>query len=178
MKKVLYLILALSALSIAACTSNNTYSRLLKKEKALISNFISRRNIHVVDTVPQVWDSATYMKLPEFDNLYFQLTLPGDTSTEEVYDGDRILVRYRKYTLEEYADTIDHWTTVGASSPTEFKYMVNSNNACTAWHYAVKYMQYSGAQCRIICPSKLGFTEDNASVTPYGYDMSILINRH
>jgi hypothetical protein len=59
-----------------------------------------------------------------------------------------------------------------------FRYQdYNDNNACIAWHIAVGLMKYSGTSCKIICPSKLGFDDANTSVTPYGYDISILVKR-
>ena len=38
-------------------------------------------------------------------------------------------------------------------------------------------MMYTNAECQIICPSKLGFTADQNSVTPYCYIMKMKIKR-
>ena len=42
---------------------------------------------------------------------------------------------------------------------------------------AVKLMKYTDAQCEIIVPSKLGFTEDQTSVTPYVYILKIKVKQ-
>jgi FKBP-type peptidyl-prolyl cis-trans isomerase len=55
--------------------------------------------------------------------------------------------------------------------------MVSTSNTCSGWQIALQHMKHSGAECKIICPSKLGFTDQNSSVTPYGYDMKIQIKR-
>jgi hypothetical protein len=56
--------------------------------------------------------------------------------------------------------------------------MEQSNDACTGWQVALKYMKYTDSQCKIICPSKMGFSEENSAVTPYGYDLKIKIKRY
>ena len=157
--------------------NNNTYSDDLKEEQKLIENFIQRQGIQVVTEEPSEWADNVYWKLPDYDNYYFHLVQRGDTTSAELEAKDKVLLRYRQYTLDAYADTISYWTTLDSPNPVELQYMVSSQASCTGWQLALQYMKYSGAECKIICPSKLGFTDQNSNVIPFGYDMKIQIKR-
>ena len=155
--------------------NNNTYSDDLKAEEELIESFIKRQGIKVVTEEPTEWTENLYQKLPYFDNFYFHLTERGDTTLAELEAKDKVLLRYRQYTLDAYADTISYWTTLDSPNPVEIQYLVQSSASCSGWQIALQHMKYSGAQCKIICPSKLGFSDQNSYVIPYGYDMKIQI---
>ena len=174
--KLVYLFLLLATFT--ACKENNVYSDLLKEERKLIEAFIQRQGITVVTEEPTQWGNNVYWKIPEYDNFYFHLVEPGDTTQMEIEAKETVLLRFKRYTLDEYADTLYNWTTQDSPEPVKFQYMITSDNACTGWQMAVKYMKYPGAQCKIICPSKMGFSEENSSVTPYGYDIKIKIKRY
>ena len=161
MKKITISALLLSFAFILIGCNNNTYSDDLKEERQLIENFINN----------------VYWKLPDYDDFYFHLVQLGDTTYPELEAKDKVLLRYRQYTLEAYADTISCWTTLDSPVPVELQYMVSSDASCMGWQIALQYMKYSGAECKIICPSKLGFTDQNNNVIPYGYDMKIQIKR-
>ena len=106
--------------------------------------------------------------------------LPGDSVSREnaeLESGEQVLLRFIRYTLEEYPDTISNWGTMDSAEPIKLQYMVNSETSCTGWQVALKYMKYHEAQCKIICPSRLGNTDDNSNVIPRGYDMKIQIKR-
>ena len=79
--------------------------------------------------------------------------------------------------LKENADTMSYWTTLDQAYPREFHFNNTVDCECIGWHVAVKLMKYSDAQCEIIVPSKLGFTEDQTSVTPYVYILKIKIKQ-
>lgn len=177
MKKISIAALLLSIVFIVMGCNNNTYSDDLKEEEKLIENFIQRQGIQVVTEEPTEWGENVYWKLPDYDNYYFHLVNAGDTTTAELEAKDKVNLRYRQYTLEAYADTISYWTTQDAPEPVVLQFMVNTSNTCSGWQIALQHMKYSGAECKIICPSKLGFTEQNSNVTPYGYDMKIQIKR-
>jgi hypothetical protein len=177
MKKTSFIVLLVSIGCILIGCNNNTYSDDLKEEAKLIENFIKRQGIQVVTEEPTEWGENVYWKVPDYDNYYFHLVNAGDTTTAELEAKEKVLLRYRQYTLEAYADTISYWTTLDSPYPIELQYMVQSNASCGGWQIALQYMKHSGAECKIICPSKLGFTEQNSSVTPYGYDMKIQIKR-
>ena len=169
---------AVIALFLAACRNNNVYSDLLKAERQLIESYIQRQGIQVWDTLPanDEWEDKVYYRVPEADNFYFHLVAIGDTTLDEVKTGDLVSVRFKRYTLNEYADTLYNWTTQDSPNPIKFAYhpnynMVTSDQTCKGWLLAVKYMKYPKAQCKIICPSKFGFSEENSTVTPYGYDI-------
>ena len=155
--------------------NNNTYSDDLKAEEELIESFIKRQGIKVVTEEPTEWTENLYWKLPDYDNFYFHLTERGDTTLAELEAKDKVLLRYRQYTLDAYADTISYWTTLDSPNPVEIQYLVQSSVSCSGWQIALQHMKYSGAQCKIICPSKLGFSDQNSYVIPYGYDMKIQI---
>lgn len=157
--------------------NNNTYSDDLKAEEELIESFIKRQGIKVVTEEPTEWTENLYWKLPDYDNFYFHLTERGDTTLAELEAKDKVLLRYRQYTLDAYADTISYWTTLDSPNPVEIQYLVQSSASCSGWQIALQHMKYSGAQCKIICPSKLGFSDQNSYVIPYGYDMKIQIKR-
>ncbi|MBP5289864.1 MAG: DUF4827 family protein [Paludibacteraceae bacterium] len=177
MKRLITYVLAgvLVLLGGASCTSENAYSTQLKKEKKQIEEYIKRNNIVIIHDEPAYdkWKENEYLELDDY--CYFHLTVMGDTTKDEIVLGDDVLLRYRRYTLTEPADTLSYWTSNDASYPIEFQYYVTSAAACMGWHYALSVMKYTGAEGKLICPSKLGFDADASSVTPYGYDMKIKI---
>lgn len=145
----------------------------------MIADFMKRQNIHVIYEEPEddVWGEKDYLKVPGYDDLYFHLIDRGDTNYT-VKAGNKVLVRYIRYTLTEVSDTSRYMTTSEQAYPTEFAYQIDYTSAPVGWHEAVMYMGHSGASCKIICPSKQGFDIDKSSVTPYGYDMYIKIPRY
>ena len=177
MKKTL-IYLALLLICMSSCSDSNIYSRQLKSEKQLIKEYLEREGINIVQEEPadDVWGEKDYYQIDEY--LYYHLVKRGNTA-DSIRSGEKVLMRYRKYGLEAGADTISYWNTNDAAEPIEFDYLssTSSSNTCTAWQYAVKQMKYSGSECKIICPSKLGFSADVNSVTPYGYDLKFKIKR-
>lgn len=174
--KIVFILLVVALFT--ACKRNNVYSELLKAERNLIEEYMQRQGISVVKEEPTEWKEHVYWQLPDYDNIYFHLVDQGDTTQAAIEAKETVLLRFKRYTLNAYADTLYNWTTQDSPEPVKFQYMVNSDNSCIGWQTAVKYMKYPGAQCKIICPSKLGFSEENSSVTPYGYDLKIKIKRY
>lgn len=178
MRKTSIYIISLLGLILASC-NNNTYSNALKEEEKLIENFIKRQGIIVVKDQPttmEEWGDKVYWQVPDKDNFYFHLVEEGDTTQPALKVKDWVNLQYIQYTLDAYADTIHLWNTNDYQGNTpQIQYMVSTE--CEGWQIALKYMKYSGAQCKIICPSKQGFTEDQTSVTPRGFDMKIKIKR-
>ena len=183
MKKIQLILVGIVLLVAYGCNSN-IYSEQLKKERKLIESYIARHGLIIVDTLPadDQWDEKTYYRVPDYDNFYFHMVELGDTLSSaeeaEIESGETVLLRYKRYTLNEYPDTIYNWTTMDGSEPIKLQYMVSSETSCTGWQVALKYMRYSDSQCKIICPSKMGFSDENSSVTPYGYDLKIKIKRY
>lgn len=176
MKKISIYILLFMGVALASC-NNNTYSNALKEEQKLIENFIARQGIKVVTEKPTEWGDKVYWKVPDKDNFYFHLVEVGDTTKPALEAKDKVNLRYIQYTLDAYADTTRFWNSDDQPKPTELQYMVYTESTCEGWQIALEHMQYTGAQCKIICPSKLGFTNQNSNVIPYGYDMKIQIKR-
>lgn len=178
-KRLLFpLFLVVAIVGTTGC-NQNSYSAKRAAEDKLIADFIERQHIRIIYEEPEngQWGDKDYLKIAGYDDLYFHLVQTGDSSYE-VQTGDKIVVRYIRYTLDAIADTAWYRTTSEQAYPTEFNYLTDYTTACTGWHVAVKQMKYSGAACKIICPSKQGFDAEKSSVTPYGYDMEIKIPRY
>lgn len=178
MKKTILMLLLGVGLISSGCTSN-TYSKLRDQEDKLIANYISRNGLQIIEEEPEEnhkWGAKEYYKVSGYDDLYFHLIERGDT-TYEVVSNDLIVARYKQFELKENADTMSYWTTLDQAYPREFHFNNTVDCECIGWHVAVKLMKYSDAQCEIIVPSKLGFTEDQTSVTPYVYILKIKIKQ-
>ena len=172
--------------------SNNTYSHLRDVEDRLIANYIARNNLNILKEEPadDVWGEKDYYKVPGYDNFYFHLiergdsvyidTLTGgepDTIDRTIQINDLIVLRYKRFDLTENPDTLSSWTTLDQGHPYEFHYMNTSDCEAVGWHLAVKYMKYPDSQCQIIQPSNQGFSDEQNSVTPYGYILKIKVKQ-
>ena len=172
MKKIQLILMGIVLLAAYGCNSN-IYSEQLKKERELIENYISRSGIVVVDTLPadDAWGDNVYYRVPDYDNFYFHMVELGDTTFPEIEKEDEVLLRYKRYTLDEYPDTLFYWSTTDGPKPIKLQYMVTSETSCAGWQVALKYMKYPYSHCKIIVPSKMGFSEENSAVIPYGYEL-------
>lgn len=192
MNKTLFCGLIGLVLIVSGCTQN-TYSRLRDQEDKLIANYISRNGLQIVNEEPDanhVWGEKEYYKVNGVDNFYFHLITRGDsiridsisptqidTTDLKIISNDLIITRYKRFELTENADTLSYWTTLDQAYPYEFHYMNTSECECVAWHLAVGLMKYPDSQCEIIVPSKLGFSAEQSSVTPYVYIMKIKVKQ-
>ena len=188
MKKILY---TLCALLVLTSCNNTSYNSLRKAEDKLIANYISRNHLNILTEEPAdnyVWGEKDYLKVPGVDNFYFHLIQRGDsiridsvsptrndTVDLTIVANDLIVLRYKQFALTENADTLSYWTTLDQAYPVEFHYLNTSDCESVGWHLAVKYMKYPNSSCQIIQPSKLGFSTEQNSVTPYGYIMKIKV---
>lgn len=176
MKKIIgMLMLGVGLLFLASCDEQSTYAEELKAEERLIEGFIKRNNINVLHSWPSdsVFEENEYVLLD--NGIYFQLQDKGTGTDTARYGKDVILVRYLRYSLNEYADTTSY---MQLDYPVSFKYGdYNDKSACNAFHEAVYYMKRTNAQARMIVPSKMGFSDDMRPATPYGYDLKIRIKR-
>lgn len=191
MKKSIFCLCIGMALVAISCSSN-TYSRLRDQEDRLIANYISRNGLKILSEEPQadhIWDEKEYYKVSGYDNLYYHQIVRGDSvridSTDAAVDtvdltidpNALIVLRYKKFGLTENADTLSYWTTLDQAYPVEFHYGNTSECECVAWHLAIKLMKYPDSQCEIIVPSKLGFSDEQTSVTPYVYILKIKVKQ-
>ena len=157
----------------AACSDGETYADELKSEKALISEYIARHHIEVINTLPEVFPWPEKQYYLSSTGLYFRLEQEGEINTNDSIEAnDLIIPRFIQYTLNELSDTIYNWSTIDFAYPTTFNYG-DYNQVCEAWHEAVGYMKQNNSFAKIIVPSKLGFETDVNSVTPYCYDFKI-----
>lgn len=179
-RRIIYLIAALCLL--ASCNNSNTYSKQLDAEKKLIKDYIERNQLNILTKWPEkgyVWGEKDYLQVPGYDYFYFHLVDSGTVTADTIGKQDEIVFRFRKYTLTQYADTINYWSTLDGSDPASFSlenYSVSDwtgTCACIGVAKALQYMKYKDSESKIICPSKLGITNDGNSVTPYGYDLKI-----
>lgn len=188
MKKSILLWL-IGVVIIAAGCNGNTYSRLRDKEDRLIANYLSRNNYTILTEEPDdnhVWGEKEFYKVKGVDNLYFRLISRGDSVlVDTLSDGkkdtldlsivanDVIIARYKRWELTENADTLSYWTTLEQAYPYEFHYLNTIECEAVAWHLAVGLMEYPNSVCEIIVPSKLGFSAEQSTVTPYAYILKI-----
>lgn len=171
--------IGLVALGIASCTGTS-YSKLRKEERQLINDYISRNGYEITHELPP--DSVFLQNKNLYycmynanygDDLYYRLEKLGDTTSAAVKPSQRVNMRYMEYKLTIPSDTISNWTTLNGANPVEFLYLTDYTSAPVAWHLAVSLMQYSGSECKIICPSKLNNVSAQYSVTPYGYTLQL-----
>lgn len=177
MKRILFIIMG--AMLLMAC-NNNSYSSQLKEEKKQIDNYIKMNNIHLIDTMPPrgtVWPEKDYYKVPGYDYCYFHLVSDGQMDKDSVIAGETVVMRYRQYTLTANPEVDSYWTTMDGAFPVEFKYRSDYTTACVGWHIAVSLMAFPEAECKLICPSKLGSSADQSAVIAYGYDLKMKIRR-
>ena len=179
MKKLYFFLLMGISLLITGCSAN-TYSSLRAHEDGLIAGFIQRNGLNIIHQLPEddVWGEKDYYKVTHgmygnnYDDLYFHLIKRGDSEHEIAYN-EVVVARYKKFQLEEGADTLSYWNTNDDPAPYEFIYgpISGTGKICESkgWHEAVKLMKYPGSQCEIIVPSKQGFNDDEMTVTPYVY---------
>ncbi|MBO7457160.1 MAG: DUF4827 family protein [Paludibacteraceae bacterium] len=192
MKRSILLGLMGVALITIGC-NNNTYSRLRDQEDKLIANYISRNGLQIVTEEPgpdHIWGEKEFYKVAGVDNCYFHLISRGDsvridsisptkidTVNLKIIANDLIVARYKQFGLTEHADTLSYWSTLDQAFPYEFHYLNTSECESTAWHLAVRLMKYPDSQCEIIVPSKLGFSQEQSSVTPYVYIIKIKVKQ-
>lgn len=183
----------LGMLFFATGCNQNTYSNLRKKEDKLIANYISRNGLVILDKEPvdgYVWAENEYYKVRGYDNFYYHLIYQGDsvridsvsptqndTVNQKIIANDLIVARYKQFGLTEDADTLSYWTTLDVAYPLEFHYLNLSECESTAWHAAIQLMKYPDSQCQIIVPSKLGFSNEQTTVTPYVYILKIKVKQ-
>ncbi len=179
MKRIVYLISLtfLVTIFISSCSSTPTYAELLQSEKDLIADYIKRNDLKILSEFPNDSIFAENEYVLTKSGLYFQLVKKGfgpDSLNLELYN--KVVPRYKQYTLNEVSDTLSNWSTIDYPYPSTFIYG-NSATGCTAFHEAALYMKKSESEARIIVSSKIGFNEYMLSVTPLGYYFKIQIQK-
>jgi len=177
MKRISFLILfpILTGILFSSCSSTPTYAELLSSEKVQIADYIKRENINVLSSFPKdsIWKKNDYVLTSS--GLYFHMENYG-VGTDSVEVGNTVVPRYKQYGLAVGSDTISNWSTVDFAYPSTFVYG-NYTQSCVAFQEAASYMKRNESVAKIIVPSKLGFNADMLSVTPYGYDLRIKIQK-
>ena len=155
-------------LAMVACESETNYSQLLKAEEELIDSWLARNEIVLLDEFPTDTVFGANEMYHFEDGIYFQLIEKGVGDT--LRTGDKLVLRYRQSTLDEYPVVEDYWTTQDRPYPNEIIYG-SLSNSCEGWQKAFELMKKSDAHARIIVPSKLG--RNDSEVIPYVYEMKI-----
>ena len=163
---------ALFMVILSACVNTSSYTYLIDQEEKLIASYLKRNNYVLLDKFPEDSVFAENEFYHITDGIYFQLIEKGTGDTALVYD--KLVVRYKKSTLEQDAVVEDYWTTQDRPYPNEVTYG-SLTGSCQGWYDAMHMMQRSNAHAKFIVPSKLGFETDQNSVTPYLYEMKIKI---
>ena len=158
-----------------SCSKDATYAELLNSEKVLIKDYIKRENITVLSSFPKdsIWKDNDYVLTSS--GLYFHMTNYG-VGTDTLEAGNTVVPRYKQYSLTEVSDTVSNWSTVDFAYPSTFIYK-NYSQSCVAFQEAASYMKRNESEAKIIVTSKLGFNADMLSVTPYGYQLKIKIQK-
>lgn len=189
MNKILsFSLLLLATLALVGC-DDTSYNNKRDKEKKLIKAYIAAHDLTITKTLP-TWEEfrdnpKLYYEVEGEDYFYYRLNQWDTVAIEgtdtfalsPIQSGDKVSVRYKKYTLDNSGDTISYWSTLDTSYPITFIYYstVTSSNTmddsdgCNAWHMAIKLMQYPGSECELIVPSTLGMSEEVDSTQPAGY---------
>jgi hypothetical protein len=155
-------------IAMVACESETNYSQLLKAEEELIDSWLARNEIVLLDEFPTDTVFGANEMYHFEDGIYFQLIEKGVGDT--LRTGDKLVLRYRQSTLDEYPVVEDYWTTQDRPYPNEIIYG-SLSNSCEGWQKAFELMKKSDAHARIIVPSKLG--RNDSEVIPYVYEMKI-----
>lgn len=180
MKLLFKLLLVIISFSIVftACINDETYADQLKAEKILISDFIARQKITVVETEPKTVPYPKDVYYKTSTGLYINITNAGDVTPDSVEVNDLVVFRYMKYTLQTDADTASYINTVDNKFPVTFNfYDLTQTQSCAGWHEAVSYMKHNNSEAKIIVYSKLGKSDDQSAVIPYGYDIRIKVRK-
>ena len=187
MKRISYLffLIFLASIFASSCSSTRTYAQLLADEQALIDGFIKRNNILVVSTLPTdtpwVKNGRDIYVLLKPSGLYFHLINPGDSSKvknnpDSLDLKNTVVPRFKQYSLGIVSDTISNWSTIDYPYPSTFVYG-DLTQSCKAFQEAAYHMKRNNSEAKLIVPSKIGFNADMMSVTPYGYDLKIKIQK-
>lgn len=175
MKRISYLAVLAVAFSLFtfSCSDDDTYAELLKKESKLIDEYIKRNNINVLTSFPKVWGENDYV-LTE-SGLYFHLVDSG-SGLDTLEIKDKVIPRYKQYTLGVEPDTISNWSTIHGLYPKTYTFGAQGQPS-EAFQEAFRYMKKNESQAKLIVPSKIGESQNLRSVTPLGYHLKIQIQK-
>lgn len=164
-------------LLIAACSNEDSFSALQKKETNTINAYIAREGIRVTTTLPTTWDEKTYYKSPS--GLYFHLTIKGDTAfAVNSQSKTRVGLWMIEYELDEQ-NTIRYkqWYPGDVSGGQPLKVTYGDAAYITllgaGLYEAIGLMKYHNSEARIIVPSSLNTTTYSQSVKPVSYDLRL-----
>ncbi|MCL2598001.1 MAG: DUF4827 domain-containing protein [Paludibacter sp.] len=182
MKQIITLICTAILLIVGYSCSQQTYAKQLKAEEQLIQDYIRREHINVLHSFPaeDAWQSNDYVALDK--GLYYHLEKAGE-SGDSIQAGNLAIIRYKSYTLSLPTDSVIMWSTTDSANPVTFVWGT-SDKACEGWLTALALMKRQYSECKIIVPSKIGFSsqapylgwsvsDDESSVTPRLYHLQL-----
>ena len=94
-------------LVMVACENSTNYSQLLKAEEELIEDWLLRNEMVLLDTFPADTVFGANEMYHFEDGIYFQLIEKGVGDT--LRTGDKLVLRYKQSTLDEYPMVEDYW---------------------------------------------------------------------
>jgi hypothetical protein len=155
-------------IAMVACESETNYSQLLKAEEELIDSWLARNEIVLLDEFPADTVFGANEMYHFEDGIYFQLIEKGVGDT--LRTGDKLVLRYRQSTLDEFPMVEDYWTTQDRPYTNEMIYGSLSNSS-EGWQKAFELMRKAEAHAPIIVPPMLG--RNDSEVIPYVYELKI-----
>ncbi|NDV81176.1 DUF4827 domain-containing protein [Bacteroides sp. 51] len=193
MKKLvsLFLLMLTCGLAFQACSDSKTYAEMLEEEKDAINNFIKTNKIKVISASEfEKNDNKTNVDENEYvqfsNGVYMQIVNYG-TGKDSIKSRDVITVRFVEYdiltedtTLTNYAwptwlDVFDY-TISGTTAYGQFRqgglmyYNYQSSQVPEGWLVPLQYIK-SGAEVKLIVPSKVGHTNAMQYVYPFYYHL-------
>lgn len=192
MKKLapLFLLMLICGLAFQACSDSETYADLLDKERRGIDQFIKTNKIKVLTASEfEKNGNKTDVNANEYvqfsNGVYMQIVNYG-TGEDSIKDRDVITVRFveydilRKdtsltnYNMPLWVDVYDY-TISGSTSSGRFRqgWLMNayeSSQVPEGWLVPLQYIK-SGAEVKLIVPSKVGHNQAMQYVYPFYYHL-------
>lgn len=178
--KVIYTLLAIGALFIAAsCDNSDSYAELLIKQDHYVNNFLADQRVELeipADTVFLTGEDAPYYRLDDDATMYMQVLDPGTEGNMVSYD-EQIYFRYTRWSLASYSNgTLP--TGAGNNitlSPAWFRYGNYQIQSSYNWGVGIQTpLKYLPIDCvvNIVIKSQNGFTQETSDVRPYLYRLT------
>lgn len=167
------------AVTMGACSDDESYAGLLSTENKAVNNFLADHRVELsvpADTVFETGEDAPYYRLDEDGQLYMQV-LDAGTKGNMVEDDEQIYFRYVRYALESYEDGVlpegsgNSLTLVACW----FRYNNYRIQGSYQWGTGIQEpLKYLPIDCKvnIVIKSQAGFVDEQTDVLPYLYTLT------
>jgi hypothetical protein len=189
MKKIISLLLLTCGLVFQACSDTITYAEQLEDEKYAINTFIKKKNIKVItagefEKKGNETDLVTNEYVQFSNGVYMQIADKG--KGDSIKTRDVITVRFveydilaedttlANYTLPQMLDVFDY-TVSGTTAYGQFRQGLlpqwyETTKVPEGWLVPLQFVK-SGANVKLIVPSKVGHDTAMQYVYPFYYDL-------